>query len=611
MKPSNLFKPSKYINKIRSIKESIKKSQRIIELINSNFLSTPLSNIWEIGSNSTKTEEYSNISEYKIFGTPINLNTINWQKDYVYGFEYPIKRFDKIKISKWFDKGIDVKFPWEVSRFYFVIKLAQNYVITKDEKYYGKFKELVFNWIDKNPFCYGVNWGCTMEAAIRAINWIVAVNIFDNIFHNDAEFKNTLLKSLVQHAEYISTFPEIYNFNHKKHISNHTTADYTGLLFLVLTLKEHPNSEKWLEQALEGLEECIRYQTYEDGVNFEASIPYHRLVLEMFAYSAIVAKANDIEFSNKYYELLFKMFEYSAAYMDHIGNAPQVGDNDSGRILIFHKSDEHDHSYLLDLGEHIFDYKFKSQCKKRNPEFRQWLPEIEKINVDELSVKPRETYKSIAFEKGGAYFVKNDNFSLMVACLPIGQNGRGGHNHYDMGSFTLSYKGQPIIVDPGSYTYTRIYKNRKLLKSLEYHNTVIFKNNIRYDKDGFRVWNTEKIFICSINKFRENTIEYQIQKLRTKKMVTRNIKISDYSIVISEQSDVKFTSVFHLSPYIKMDKIDNIIQIVNLLNIKILESKKISIEPYFFSNNYDSIIKSNCIKIEPIHKKNITIILAK
>ena len=29
------------------------------------------------------------------------------------------------------------------------------------------------------------------------------------------------------------------------------------------------------------------------------------------------------------------MFEFTAAYMDENGNAPQVGDNDSGRLLIF------------------------------------------------------------------------------------------------------------------------------------------------------------------------------------------------------------------------------------------------------------------------------------
>ncbi len=81
-------------------------------------------------------------NEYKIFGTKIYLTNINWHKDYKSGFEYPVKRFDKIKISRWFDKGIDVKFPWELSRFYLAIGLAQNFSMTKDIKYYIRFKEI-------------------------------------------------------------------------------------------------------------------------------------------------------------------------------------------------------------------------------------------------------------------------------------------------------------------------------------------------------------------------------------------------------------------------------------------------------------------------------------
>ena len=251
-----------------------------------------------------------------------------------------------------------------------------------------------------------------MEVAIRAINWIVAIDIFGDIFKADKEFSRIVSNALYQHAEYISLFPEISETERtKRHSTNHTTADYNGLLFIALALREHPKSQSWIVQAIEGLEECIRYQTYEDGVNFEASISYHRLVLEMFGYSAVVCRANGIELSNKYFDLLFKMFEYTVAYMDHNGNAPQVGDNDSGRILIFHTVEEHDHSYLLDMGEHIFDYSFKSQCKKRNSEFKMWLPQIEKKSIRNLSITPRETDKSISFNKGGAYFLKNDNFS--------------------------------------------------------------------------------------------------------------------------------------------------------------------------------------------------------
>lgn len=587
MKIKSLFKPKIYINKIKTFKKRL----TVSKLIKEEFSTVDLGKIWKIDDNIKAKNLINDISEYKIFGTPIDLNNVNWHKDYVSGFEYPKKRFDKIKISKWFNKGIDVKFPWEVSRFYFAIKLSQNYLATNKTNNYEHFKNLFLDWIEKNPFCYGVNWVCTMEVAIRAINWIVAINIFDDVFQKDEDFKEIISKSLIQHAEYISEFPEIYE---NGHTSNHATADYAGLLFLALTLKGYPKSKEWLKQSIEGLEQCIRYQTYEDGVNFEASIPYHRLVLEMFAYSAIVAKANNIEFSNKYYELLFKMFEYSAAYMDHNGNAPQVGDNDSGRILIFHASDEHDHSYLLDLGEHIFDYKFKSQCKKRNPDFKQWLPEIEKINVKELNVTPRETDKSIEFENGGAYFLKNENFSLMVSCFPIGQNGKGGHNHYDVGSFTLSVKGVPVIVDPGTYAYTRSRKDRDKFRNLFSHN-IIYKQD---DKDisllDERTWFLKQYFKYELIDLKDNILEIKIYNLINDYKYTRRFELLENNILkISDICRGEYVTILHFAPNINIKKQNkNTINACNIIIKSANENNLFRVKDYLYSSKYDERSKA-------------------
>ena len=540
---------------------------------------------------------------YNIFGKSIDLNKINWHKDYISNYIFPFKRFDQLQIEKWFDKGIDIKFPWEVSRFYFVVNLAQNYLISNDKKYYLQFKKLVLDWIEKNPYCFGVNWVCTMEAAIRAINWIVAVNIFGNVFEKDENFKKIFNKSLVQHAEYISAFPEIRK---EGHTTNHTTSDYVGLLFLALTLKEHQKYKKWLNQAKEGLLRCMEYQVYNDGVDFEGSIPYHRLVLEMFAYSAIVCRANDIEFSNRYYELLFKMFEYTAAYMDYNGNAPQVGDNDSGRILIFHKSVEHDHSYLLDLGEHIFDYKFKSQCKKRNSEFKQWLPEIEKIKIDKFNIVPRETNKSISFKKGGAYFLKNDNFSLMVSCFPLGQNGKGGHNHLDMGSFTLSYKGQPIIVDPGTYTYTKDFEERNNFRNLTSHNLLLTekdKESINLNELG--IWELKEIFKTKLLEFNNNMIRIEIINILTAEKRERKFIINKNNLILEDKVDNYFYQYFHLGK-IKINRMKG--KKINLdTHINFFADNKMELLKYAYSTSYGLIEEREMIKIYCKCKNEITI----
>lgn len=77
------------------------------------------------------------------------------------------------------------------------------------------------------------------------------------------------------------------------------------------------------------------------------------------------------------------------------------------------------------------------------------------------------------FKKSGVNVIGNKNLIASIFCLPIGMNGIGGHNHYDVGSFTISHLGIPIIVDPGTFTYTSDFRQRNRFRSYNYHNTVI------------------------------------------------------------------------------------------------------------------------------------------
>jgi hypothetical protein len=369
-------------NRVYAIKRKRDRKKKVEILEHAIYgIKVPLSVVWLI-----KDEKISRCivqdvyDSYTIFGTKISLDRIRWHADYISGYEYKKDRFDKINLSQWYGSGVDVKFPWEVSRFYFAVAIAQNYHITRDDKYYYRFKQLVNDWMISNPFLHGVNWRCTMEVALRAVNWVISINIIYEKINSDSEFYKNVIKSLEQHARYIHAFPEIKSDGKG---NNHLVADYFGLLFLALSFQDHPDSKEWLEASIRGLEKCMVDQVHNDGTSFEGSIPYHRLVLELFGYAAILCRANNIELSDLYYVKLFKMYEFVAAYVDHNGNAPQIGDNDSGRAIILHQSDEHDHSYLLDMGEHIYDYSFRSQCKKRNRTYKAWLPVIEKIAVIE------------------------------------------------------------------------------------------------------------------------------------------------------------------------------------------------------------------------------------
>src|SRR5437867_3737921 len=103
---------------------------------------------------------------------PINLSALKadtrpghlpWHVDFKSGASWsPATYYKNIRYGQ--IPGVDVKVPWELSRFQHLITLGQAYRLTRDERYSREFVGEVANWIDKNPCRYGVNWSCTMEA---------------------------------------------------------------------------------------------------------------------------------------------------------------------------------------------------------------------------------------------------------------------------------------------------------------------------------------------------------------------------------------------------------------------------------------------------------------
>ncbi len=550
-------------------------------------------------------------NKYIIFGETIDLESpINWHQDRMSEFIYPYKRYDKIHPKQWFDKGIELVFPWEFSRFYFSISLAQKYLVTRDIKYFELFKTLILDWIKNNEFLIGINWYSTMDVSIRAVNWIVALNIF-RIFIDDNDFEKILSKAFAQHAEYISKFPLIES---NGLTTNHTIAAYAGLLFLALTLRSHPRSKRWIRQSIHGLESTIREQIYVDGSDFEGSIQYHRLVLEIYSYSAIFGAANGIIFSNYFYHRLFRMYEYTASYIDKKGNAPQIGDNDSGRFIAFNAydnniySNELKHTYLLYLGSIIFGHKFSSLVE--NTEYKHIvIPSIPKVSLPTNDFKQQQVKGTIAFRNAGAYFLKNSDYDLCVACFPLGQKGKGGHNHQDMGSFTLSINGKQFAVDPGSYCYSKNRKVRDKFRSYHYHNTLYTKIDIEQDLARNGYWSLAPVYRAKNICINNANITITIQHVNDHNARSRCFELKEDKLIIRDIYPGFFCSRINLHPDCKDIIVDNKNQKITVnkrINIH-SDAIKVYIQDYDYAPHYGKKVKSKAVIFEAVNSLIVSI----
>lgn len=501
----------------------------------------------------------------KIFGEEVDSLTINWHKDYKSGYVYPRKNFNNININFLFNKGVEVKFPWDLSRFQYGIDLAINYHSCKNEEYYALFKKLILDWIENNPFMVGVNWVCTMDVAIRATNWVVVANMFGDIFWRDKDFVALISNSLIKQAYYIEAFPEIQSKS-----NNHLISDYSGLFILALSLKKHPYADRWMGMAIKGLESCMKEQVFEDGTDFENSIPYHRLTVELFAVPLILKES---AFSDFYKQRLFRMFEFVAAYIDHQGNAPQIGDNDSGIFIKLSKSEEYNHSYLLSLGEAIYEHSFGWD---RDTAYIPFLANLKsKIRID----KVRDCRKSICFENSGYYFLKNENIAISLFCPQT----NAGHRHFDTGSFTLSYKGNPIVVDPGSGCYTSNWEVRKILRDYPSHNLYYTKRENKYNVGYF---GAKVDTYAQVLEFTDNSLIYTVE-FDTGTKIKRHFYLLSNMLIVEDEIDGKSEDLM------------GVIHFYNTIEVQIDGAVNISEEEYQYSSIYSVLETRKKIVISP------------
>jgi hypothetical protein len=409
---------------------------------------------------------------------------INWHCDFKTGFCWNPKTYYKsIKIPY---GEADIKVPWELSRFQHLVLLGQAYKLTNDEKYAQEFVVQVSDWIDNNKPEFGVNWACTMEVAVRASNWIMGWEFFEDLEEISPEFLIKFLRSLYQHGQHVMD-----NLEYSETLtSNHYLSDVVGLVFIGTMFPEFKESEKWQKFAVKELIKEMKKQVYSDGVDFEGSTCYHRLVLELFFYVTFLEVVNDAGFTGENYSetsekifgkeytvKLYRMFDAVCYLIKPNGRMPQIGDNDSGQFIKLYPREVLDMRYLLALGAVFF-----KERRWKISEFFQTEEDIAEVYIlfgktgekiwDSLEWNFLKNIKSKSFSDAGWYVMRDHLNYCLVSCGPNGQKGNGGHSHNDKLSFELCLDGEDVIVDPGSYLYTSDLASREAFRQTAAHNSV-------------------------------------------------------------------------------------------------------------------------------------------
>ncbi len=314
---------------------------------------------------------------------------------------------------------IDGRSPlWNFNLHYFeyIHPLAYCYSQTGERKYLEKTAQMIRGWIRQNPRSRGGEGWSAYTVSLRLTNWMAYLAAVGEKL--DASFRKEMEGSIFEQYGYLSGHLE------KETLGNHYFENLKTLVLCALFFGDTQSLPIYLDAFRK---EC-REEILPDGMHFELSPMYHKIVLEGLLRVAVglrQAKMANAQLEQMVRDML------SAAWSMERGLSRTPLFNDSGDNVA--KS----LNALMVCASRYLDI---------TPDYRT------------------------AFPDSGFYLFTRGPWKLIVDAGQPGPDYIPGHSHCDAMSFELFRDGQPVLVNCGTYAYQ--CKERPYFRSTEAHNTV-------------------------------------------------------------------------------------------------------------------------------------------
>ena len=296
--------------------------------------------------------------------------------------------------------------------FEYGIALASEYQRTKDVAWWELFKKCYEDYLDAKA-----DLKSAYSMALHIPNVLIALELFSDAVEEDFRQK--------VYCELYSQYLYLQGHQEKHLLANHYFEDLKALIIGAYLFKD----DKKLNGYLKAFKKQCEEQILEDGVHFELSLMYHKLILEDVMRIGMLAKLPDFPKCEWLVPLIKKMTD--ACYSIEKG---------MGRTPLFN-----------DAGDNV-----AKNCS-------QLCLAAEK----QFGVKPLEKK---SFEQSGYYKLYDGNRALLFDAGKIGVDYQPAHGHCDCLSFELSVEGKPLFVNEGTYEYQGDL--RKHFRKTCAHNTV-------------------------------------------------------------------------------------------------------------------------------------------
>jgi hypothetical protein len=365
----------------------------------------------------------------------------------------------------------DHKIIWELNRHQHWLALGRAFWLTGDSKYRERCLAELASWRDDNPPCIGINWASMLELGLRSISWMWALNFFaDATTSDESPWIVDLLVMIDRQLGQVER-----NLSYYFSPNTHLLGEALALYVVGRSLPELLGSERRAAIGRRVLVSQIARQVAADGGHCERSTHYHRYTLDFYNLALAVARITGDDDAAGHFELaVARLASAARSLCDDLGRLPLIGDDDGGQLTPILGRSPEDIRDSLAIAAALVNRRELSVGPP--PEEALWLlahPALT-LRLDALrTAPPAPAPGSIALPDTGYYISRSaSNEHIVIDGGPHGYL-NAGHAHADALSLTMSVRGVPMLIDPGTGSYTVDCDLRDRMRSTALHNTLV------------------------------------------------------------------------------------------------------------------------------------------
>ncbi len=376
---------------------------------------------------------------------------------------------------------------WRFNLHYFeyLLPLAKAYIDTGNKAYLDKAKLILLAWVEHCPEDKGgVAWD-SYTISMRVVNWLAFYGELQSFLDDDIDFVAAFNGSLAVQFAHLGQHLEV------DLLANHYLENLKALVILACYFDD----EETLNFALPKLCEQVKEQILPDGMHFELSPMYHKIVLEDLMRVAVALRASG----------------YSEAA--------------SGGLR------------LQDMCDCLYSLERNAN---RTPLFNDCGDNVAKSRDALLSCAKRHfglvpKFKSVFPDAGYCVLERETDAGLVKVIFDTGNPGPEyamGHVHCDALSFECFIDGEPWIVNRGTYAYQDESR-------LEYKKTMSHSTVTVVGEEQHECWAPFRVARFGRGRLEESGDDGAIASFSfsdSERIVKREIRITDTSLAVEDTS---------------------------------------------------------------------------